>query len=111
ARDSVPGLDEPSRLLATPVERGGQRLVLVVGATSQDRTETLAGFRGELLVAGPIALLLATVAGGALAGGPRRPGGAPRRPARERPRSLRTRPASGCLFPGPTTSSSAWARR
>ena len=83
ARESVPGLDEPSRLLATPVERGGHRLVLVVGATSQDRTETLASFRDELLVAGPIALLLATLAGYALAGVALRPVETMRRRAAE----------------------------
>jgi signal transduction histidine kinase len=67
-RASVPGLDESSRLLATPVERRGQRLVLVVGATSQNDAETLASFRDELLIAGPIALLLASLAGYLLAG-------------------------------------------
>jgi len=63
-RNAVPGLDEPSRLLAVPV---GQR-VLVVGATRQDGAETLASLRDLLLLAGPIALLLATAAGYLLAG-------------------------------------------
>ncbi len=67
-RSSLPGLDEPSRLLATPVRRAGRRLVLVVGVTRQDRTETLASLRNELLIAGPIALLIATLAGYGLAG-------------------------------------------
>ena len=67
-RGRIPGLDEPSRLLATPVERGGRQRVLVVGRTSQDRAETLARLRDELLIAGPIALLLASLAGYALAG-------------------------------------------
>ncbi len=67
-RASVPGLDEPSRLLATPVVREGRRLVLVVGITRQDRVETLASLRDELLIAGPIALVLASLAGYALAG-------------------------------------------
>lgn len=67
-RSSVPGLDEPSRLLATPILRDGRRLVLVVGTTRQDRAETLASFRDELLIAGPIALLLASLAGYGLAG-------------------------------------------
>ena len=67
-RPSVPGLDEASRLLAVPVTRGGRKLVLVVGATRENRAETLAGFRDELLIAGPIALLLACLAGYALAG-------------------------------------------
>jgi heavy metal sensor kinase len=67
-RRSVPGLDEPARLLATPVDRGGERLVLIVGATREDRAETLRSFRDVLLVAGPIALALATLAGYVLAG-------------------------------------------
>jgi two-component system OmpR family sensor kinase len=64
----VRGLDEPSRLLATSVRRDGRPAVLVVGATLQDRAETLAGFRDELLIAGPIALLLASGVGYLLAG-------------------------------------------
>jgi heavy metal sensor kinase len=67
-RRSVPGLDEPSRLLATPIERRGRQLVLVVGVTRQDRAETLASLREELLIAGPIALALASLAGYFLAG-------------------------------------------
>jgi two-component system, OmpR family, sensor kinase len=42
--------------------------VLVVGATKQNRAETLASFRNELLIAGPIALVLASVVGYLLAG-------------------------------------------
>jgi two-component system, OmpR family, sensor kinase len=67
-RSSVPGLDEPSRLLATAIERRGRPLVLVVGVTRQDRAETLASLQDELLIAGPIALLLASLAGYVLAG-------------------------------------------
>jgi len=67
-RSAVPGLDEPSRMLATPVSRAGRPFVLVVGATTQDNTETLIAFRDELLIAGPIALLLASLAGYLLAG-------------------------------------------
>jgi signal transduction histidine kinase len=67
-RESVPGLDEPSRILAIPVKHEGQRLVLLVGATREERAETLRSLRNELLIAGPIALLLATIAGYALAG-------------------------------------------
>ena len=61
---SVPGLDEPARLLAVPV--GGR--VLVVGATRENRAEALRNLRTEFLVAGPLALLLATGLGYLLAG-------------------------------------------
>jgi heavy metal sensor kinase len=67
-RRSVPGLDEPARLLATPIRRHGERVVLIVGATRGDVTEALASLRDELLIAGPIALVLASLAGYLLAG-------------------------------------------
>lgn len=67
-RASVPGLDEPSRLLATSVTRGGRYAVLVVGGTTQNRAETLAALRNELLLVGPIALILASGVGYLLAG-------------------------------------------
>jgi signal transduction histidine kinase len=63
-RSQVIGLNEPARLLATPVKRG----VLVVGATLQNRAETLSSFRYELFVAGPVALLIASLVGYLLAG-------------------------------------------
>ncbi len=65
---SVPGLNESSRMLATVVTRDGRPLVLVVGATLQNGAETLASFRDELLIAGPLALLLASGVGYLLAG-------------------------------------------
>jgi two-component system OmpR family sensor kinase len=67
-RRTVPGLDEPSRIFATHVTRAGRRLVLLVGITREDRAETLRSLRDELLIAGPIALLLATLTGYGLAG-------------------------------------------
>jgi len=67
-RSTVPGLDESSRILALRASRAGRTVVLVVGATKQDNAETLASFRDELLIAGPIALLLASIAGYFLAG-------------------------------------------
>ena len=82
-RHRVPGLDEPSRLLAAPVERQGQRLVLVVGTTRQDRAETLSSLRNQLLVAIPFALVLATLAGYVLAGFALRPVEGMRRRAEE----------------------------
>jgi len=67
-RDSVPGLDEPSRILATPVSERQGKVVLVVGATREERNETLRSLRNELFVAGPLALVLATLTGYLLAG-------------------------------------------
>jgi two-component system, OmpR family, sensor kinase len=64
----VPGLDEPARLLAAPVDRSGRWIVLVVGATRENRAETLRSLREELLIAGPAALLFATGLGYVLAG-------------------------------------------
>jgi signal transduction histidine kinase len=74
---SVPGLDEPSRLLATPLDGN----VLAVGRTLGDNTETLASLRDVLLIAGPIALVLASIAGYFLAGLSLRPVEAMRRRA------------------------------
>ena len=79
----VPGLNEPSRVLATPVERAGRPLVLIVGGTRENDVETLASFRNELLIAGPIALLLASLAGYLVAGVALRPVEAMRRRAAE----------------------------
>jgi signal transduction histidine kinase len=65
---SAPGLDEPARLLATPIDLGDARPVLVVGTTRENRAETLRSLRTELLIAGPIALALSTGLGYLLAG-------------------------------------------
>lgn len=65
---SIPGLDEGVRLLATPLEHQGRRLILVVGATAENRREALRNLRNELLIVGPVALVLATGLGYLLAG-------------------------------------------
>lgn len=67
-RPSVAGLDEPARLLLTPLHRRGQKFVLVVGATRENRAEALRSLRTKLLIAGPLALLAATGLGYLLAG-------------------------------------------
>lgn len=64
----IPGLDEGVRLLATPLRRERRRAILVVGATAENRHEALRSLRAELLVVGPLALLLATALGYGLAG-------------------------------------------
>lgn len=82
-RPSVRGLDEPARLLALPVEREGRRLVLVVGATRENRAETLRSLLAAFLVGGPVALLAAAGGGYLLAGAALRPIEAMRRRAAE----------------------------
>ncbi len=82
-RPSVPGLDEGARMLAIPVDRSGQRLVLVAGATRGNRAETLSSLRDAFLVGGPLALLLTSLAGYLLAGAAVRPIEAMRRRAAE----------------------------
>jgi two-component system, OmpR family, sensor kinase len=67
-KGAVPGLNEGSRLLATRVIRNGEPIVLVVGTTTQNNVETLGNFRDELLITGPIALVLASGVGYLLAG-------------------------------------------
>jgi two-component system, OmpR family, sensor kinase len=67
-RPRVRGLDEPSRFLAVPVMRDDTPYVLMVGATLENRHETLSSLRDQLLVAGPVALFVATGAGYLLAG-------------------------------------------
>jgi signal transduction histidine kinase len=72
-RPSVPGLDEPARLLADPVSSRDGLVVLVVGSTQGNRLETLAILRTELLVGGPILLITAALGGYLLAGAALRP--------------------------------------
>src|SRR5712691_11721857 len=67
-RSAAPGLHEPARMLAVPVQRGRTRLVLVVGATRENRADTLRGLRNGFLIGGPLALILASLAGYGLAG-------------------------------------------
>jgi signal transduction histidine kinase len=78
-RDSVAGFDERLRLLARPTDNR----VVVVGATREDRDEALSSLGTVLLTGGPIALLLAALAGYWLASAALRPVGAMRREAAE----------------------------
>ena len=78
-RDSVAGFDERMRLLARPTDSG----VIVVGSTREDREEALSSLGTVLLTGGPIALLLAALAGYGLATAALRPVGAMRDEAAE----------------------------
>ena len=60
-------------MLAVPVSRGGERLILVVGTTRENRAETLRSLRAAFLVGGPLALALASLGGFLLAGAALRP--------------------------------------
>lgn len=69
----LPGVDGDARLLARAVELDGERYVVVAGAATQDRDETLAGMIATFAIGAPIALLLASLAGYFLATGAMRP--------------------------------------
>ena len=72
-KDSVFDPGEPTRLLATPVEREGEPLVVVVGVSTEDKKENLASLAFQLAIGGPIALLLASLAGYGVASAALRP--------------------------------------
>jgi two-component system OmpR family sensor kinase len=61
-RGPGPGLEEESRLLAIPVGAMGLKRVVVVGTSTGDRNESLADLAQLLLIGGPVALLLASLA-------------------------------------------------
>ena len=60
---SLPQIDDqPIRLLATPLERDGRRLIVIVGASTDERDDALHSVAMQMLIGGLIALLLATAA-------------------------------------------------
>ena len=73
--------DAPIRLLAVPVTAQGRHLVVTVGAALEDRDQALADLGTLLLIGGPGALLLASLAGYGLATAALRPVEAMRRRA------------------------------
>lgn len=78
---SIPGADGRSRLLARPVVAGGTTRIVVVGSSLDSRDEAVAGLVPLLLVIGPVALLLASALGYAVAAAALRPVEALRRGA------------------------------
>jgi heavy metal sensor kinase len=72
-RSSLPGSDDPAKLLATPVEVSGDRLLVVVGASLEGREEALEGLLTQLLIGGPIALVLSSLVAYRLAAAALRP--------------------------------------
>ncbi|MDX6674937.1 MAG: hypothetical protein QOH11_2355 [Solirubrobacteraceae bacterium] len=72
-RNGRPSLPGPTRLLGTPVKAQGRNLVVVVGASLEDRNQALADLGALMLIGGPVALALAALAGYGLAAAALRP--------------------------------------
>jgi heavy metal sensor kinase len=78
---SAPGIEGQVRLLASPVETEDGEQIVVVGSSLSDRDEALADLATLMLIGGPVALLLASLAGYWVAGTALRPVEAMRRRA------------------------------
>jgi heavy metal sensor kinase len=72
-----------ARIRVSTVETGDGPATIVVGSSLEDREEALSGLLAQLLVVGPLALLLTAVGGYFLAGAALRPVDAMRRQAAE----------------------------
>jgi two-component system OmpR family sensor kinase len=73
SRPHVRSIQGEARLLARPAQGRGQTYVVVVAATLDDRNESLRNLRTILLIGGPVALLIASLAGYAVSGAALRP--------------------------------------
>ncbi|MEA2361427.1 MAG: hypothetical protein QOD71_572 [Thermoleophilaceae bacterium] len=82
-RDNPVEGGEPTRLLATPVRAQGKKLVIAVGTSLEDNEASLGNLLALLLIGGPAALLLASLAGYGVAAAALRPVEAMRRRAAE----------------------------
>ena len=80
-RPFFPGSDDPLRLLATPVQGQDGPVVVIVGASVEEQKEALEGLLAQMLLGGPIVLLLASLLGYSLAAATLRPVEAMRREA------------------------------
>lgn len=65
--------DDQVRLLALPVVAQDQSIVVIVGTSLEPRSDALSELEGQLLLGGPIALLLASLGGYVLAAAALRP--------------------------------------
>lgn len=72
-RPLVPGFDDPLRLLATPVQGQDGPVVVIVGASVEEQKEALESLLAQMLLGGPIVLLLASLLGYSLAAATLRP--------------------------------------
>src|SRR6201999_600217 len=80
-RSDVEAVDGPARLFAKPLATPNGTLVVLTGASLDDRHDALSNLRTILLIGGPVALLLASLAGYLVALGALRPVEAMRRRA------------------------------
>jgi two-component system OmpR family sensor kinase len=69
----LPGLRHQWRLLAVPVRVNGRPLAFVIARSLESRDETLDNLLDEFLIAGPLALILASLAGYGLGAAALRP--------------------------------------
>jgi two-component system OmpR family sensor kinase len=74
---------EPTRILATPIRAGTRRLIVAVGTSLDDRNVARHQLLTLLLIGGPVALILASLAGYGVAAASLRPVEAMRRRAAE----------------------------
>jgi two-component system OmpR family sensor kinase len=79
----VPGVEGDVRILGRPAIPTGQSFILVVGASTDDRHEALAGLARAILIGAPLAILVACGLGYVLAGRSLAPVDAMRRRAQE----------------------------
>ncbi|MGH2590760.1 MAG: histidine kinase dimerization/phospho-acceptor domain-containing protein, partial [Actinomycetota bacterium] len=63
----VPGIEDEARILARPATTPDGAVIVVAGASTDDRSEALAGIAGALLIGAPLALVLASAIGYVLA--------------------------------------------
>jgi signal transduction histidine kinase len=77
----IPGLDGDWRILAAPVRAGGAPAAVAIGASLEPRKETLDRLLREFMIGGPLALVIATLAGYGLGAAALRPVEAMRRRA------------------------------
>jgi two-component system OmpR family sensor kinase len=72
-RPPFPDSDDPLRLLATPAQADGRLVVIVVGTSTEDRVEAMGSLLRQLLLGGPLMLVVASLLGYGLAAAALRP--------------------------------------
>src|SRR5262249_62202303 len=70
---TVPGIDNPSRVLLVPVQTTGGRVAVVVGTSLQDRRDSMVQLAASLGIGGVVALGLLSFGTWMLVGGALRP--------------------------------------